>query len=302
MDTSQLNPSPAFTSKPIKKKNSLRIDSSPYQEIFHRRVTLKHKTQLNQTLKLNPIETKKNDQRTIFKAPKEKKNSFTINYKDRYETSETAKHLTSKLAYLLSLKTPESTVFTIYTEIYHELANYLDDFKDLLEILRKGLAISAIKEHESSDFEFKNELDKSITSFGELLDKERKEKIGLINKLNILSDENNDLSQRLEKVLTKYNEYDKIIHSNPSKFIDAEKLLEKMLKQCEIIKKQQNYIQELKYNELKLNKTLAECEKRGINLSDIMNEEKDSVMNPTVNKILKKAQTLQVKLQKKEDE
>ena len=55
MDTSQLNPSPAFTSKPIKKKNSLRIDSSPYQEIFHRRVTLKHKTQLNQVINLRRV-------------------------------------------------------------------------------------------------------------------------------------------------------------------------------------------------------------------------------------------------------
>ena len=124
-----------------------------------------------------------------------------------------------------------------------------------------------------------------------LLEKERIEKIGLINKLNALSYENDNLNKKLENMSNKYDEYDKIIHSNPSKFIAAQKLLEKMLKQCDIIKKQQNYIQVLKYSELKLNVIISECQQRGINIEKIIDEAQNTVLNPSISKILKKSQT-----------
>ena len=267
----------------------MKLTSSPYKEPFHRRL-IKSDTELTQTLKDKTLKQKKTESKVLIQS-KPKKISFCINYRDRFETSEAAKHLKSKLAYLLSIKSPELTVFTIYTRIYHELANYLDDFKELLEILRKGLAVSAIHERNNSNFEFKDEIDISCNEFSMLLEKERIEKIGLINKLNALSYENDNLNKKLENMSNKYDEYDKIIHSNPSKFIAAQKLLEKMLKQCDIIKKQQNYIQVLKYSELKLNVIISECQQRGINIEKIIDEAQNTVLNPSISKILKKSQT-----------
>ena len=273
-----------------KPRGSLKLEESPYNNRFKRKI-FKPSTHLDNSINLKPQTKLENSivNPKVF-LPIEKYS----NYQKKYEFSEKAKSLTSRLAYMLSLKSSSSTEFQIYSKVYQELAEYLDDFKDILETLRKGLVIFGIKNKDSPEFEFKIEINASACDLGIQLDKEKKEKSMLINKLNSLSAENLKLSEKQEITANKCNEYEKIIHKNPSMFIDAEKLLDKMMKQCEIIRKQQIYIHELQASEMKLNKLIQKCEEKGFNVIEFCSDNNSGILNPhrQNNKRLKKSRTL----------
>ena len=275
-----------------KPRGSMKLDESPYKNRFKRKI-FKPSTHLDSSVNFKSQDLTKSEISFIapkFFIPSEKHS----NYQKKYEFSEKAKNLTSRLAYFLSLKSSSLTEFQIYSKVYQELAEYMDDFKDILETLRKGLVIFGIKDKDSPDFEFKTEVNASVCDIGLQLDKEKKEKATLINKLNTLSAENLKLSEKQEIISSKCNNYEKIIHKNPSMYIDAEKLVEKMMKQCEIIRKQQIYIHELQASEMKLNKLMQKCEEKGFNVMEFCSDEKSGILNPHFQNTIKfkKSQTM----------
>lgn len=183
---------------------------------------------------------------------------------------EKSKHFTLKLARLLSGQSEKDTAFQIYSAVYGELADYLSDFKDLMIILRKGLVISGIKEKDLDNFEFRKDLENIASDLHVIYNQERKEKSALINKLNHLSEEYIKIKTSYESMQKKYIEYKDIIHGSPSKYIDAKGLLDKMNKQCEIISKQKNIIQDLQHSDKILRTLIGRFESKGFNLEDVL--------------------------------
>ncbi|OMJ81026.1 hypothetical protein SteCoe_18588 [Stentor coeruleus] len=183
-----------------------------------------------------------------------------------------SKYLSGKLTKLLSKQSCKHTSFQIYSHIYIELANYLTDFKDLLMILRKGLVISSFKEKDLDDFEFKKDLDITTNDLQTLYNQECKEKNALANKLNKISEDYFYIKNSYEVMEKKYSKYKDIVYGSPTKFIEAKGLIEKMTKQCDIIDKQKNIIQDLQYSEMVLKRLIGCCEKSGISLEDVLSK------------------------------
>lgn len=195
-----------------------------------------------------------------------------IKISESYANIDKSKHLTVKLAKLLSKQSCKHTEFQIYSHIYIELANYLTDFKDLLMVLRKGLVLSGIKEKDLEEFEFKKDLDSKTSDLQTLYNQERKEKVALANKLNNISEDYINIKSSYESMKKKYFEYKDVVYGSPTKFIEAKGLIEKMTKQCEIIDKQKIIIQDLQYSEMILKRLIGCCEKNGMSLEDVLNK------------------------------
>lgn len=237
--------------------------------------------------------------------PNQKKNRRSINcsqliskstnkvrdHNNSFMYTEKSRQLSSKLGHLLSEKANTKGSFKIYSQIFTELADYLIEFKDILMVLKQGLVLSGIEEKDFSDFEYKN-LNNTRKDLSELLEKERRDKALLANKLNKLSDDYVELKKNNENLQKKYSEYEKIIKNDPNKFIEAEKLLEKMMNQCEIIKKQQDFIHQLQHSESKLKKIIEICEKKGFVVEEAFKQSKNNVLNPGIMKVFKKSNTV----------
>lgn len=264
-----------------KKRNSLKIDASPYNERNKRSLVRLPSNFSNNSMKIIP-EVLSTANSVMQSYSNKKKSSSPSNYQYTYGNLEKAKRFSVKLADLLSSKTSEKTEFQIYSKVYSELAEYLCEYKEILEILRKGLVVFAIKEREIPSFEFRTEANAASNEIGAQLDKERKEKTALIHKLNALSVKNLELVEENKKILVKLAEYEKAVHRDPNMFIDAEKLVEKMMKQCEIIRTQQIHIHELKTNEFRLEKIIQYCESKGIKINELVEERKNTVINPNM--------------------
>lgn len=219
-----------------------------------------------------------------------------------YMFTEKSRQLFSKLGHLLSGKANTKGSFHIYSQVFNELADYLIEFKDILMVLKEGLVLSGIKEKDFSDFEYKRNLNNTQKDLSELLEKERRDKALLANKLNKLSDDYMELKKTNESLQKKYSEYEKIIKNDPNKFIEAEKLLEKMMSQCEIIRKQQDFIHELQHSEIKMKKIIEICEKKGFVVEEVLKQSKHSVLNPGILKLFKKSNTLTECTNKKLDD
>ncbi|OMJ66825.1 hypothetical protein SteCoe_36193 [Stentor coeruleus] len=282
MDISATHSSSIVEERPLK-RSSVLINQSPYSKHIHRKSYFKAKAASDSYIKA---------EKKFVRAPTHKKSTKTLDFTETCQYLEKAKHFTSKLAYLLSSKTMKSTTFQIYSSIFFEVSDYFPEFKELFRILRKGLVISAIKEKEFEEFEYKNEVEKYENTLPGLLDKERKENEKLIKKLNLLSSENFKIKQDYEKLNKKYLDYEEIIYKNPNHYIEAEKLFEKMMEQCEIIQKQQNYIQELKISDLKLKKILQYCEGKGICVESMLDGGENTVINPNLTKVFKRSLTM----------
>lgn len=278
------------TSAKLKKKSIIRIEADK---------TLKHQTRgksfcylspSQECLVLDPI-LKKKTPFTLIKENKPKLSSISKTRSDLSDFSEKSRQLTSKLIQNLTEKSSQASKFSIFSNIFIELADFLPDFKDLLLTLRKGIAVSAIEERDFSSFEFSGFLNQGKSTLALALEKEQKEKQRLAAKLNSLSDEFIQLKEKYEYMKTKYEEYEKIVKSDPNKFIEARSLIDKMMSQCQVIQRQQNYIHELHHNESKLKKIIEVCQQKGIVLDDIYKTSYNSVLNPGVTKIYKKAKT-----------
>jgi hypothetical protein len=194
--------------------------------------------------------------KSLYKPTGEKRLQLINEFAEWNKHTEKSRYFESKLAHLLADKPLNMTVFQIYSSIFSEFADYLPEFKELLVILKRGLVVSGIKEKDFAEFEYKNDSSFHYTETAQILDKERKENLKLVSKLNAITNENQEMKHTIEK-LTKENEENlKIINSSPKLYIEAEKLLEKMTKQSEIIRSQKSQLNELKYQELILKKSL----------------------------------------------
>lgn len=273
---------------PNQTKQKIRIDSQKPNKTFNRIQSLSYISNKKEENLLKPL----NKRNTItFNHNISKSSNNLRGQSSSFLFTEKSGHLLSKLTHLLSEKANTQGSFSIYSKVYSELADYLIEFKDILMILREGLVKSGIKEREFANFEFKQDLNTKQKELSELLEKERKDKASMAKKLNKLSDEIVSLKVKHEELLKKYLEYEKIIKNDPNKFIEAEKLVEKMMNQCQIINKQQNFIHELQHNESKLKKILEMCEKKGFAVEDAFKQCKNSVLNPGIVKSFRKANT-----------
>ncbi|OMJ73539.1 hypothetical protein SteCoe_27764 [Stentor coeruleus] len=293
MDISATHSSSIVEEKPLKRSSFL-INQSLHSKNLHKNSSFKVKRLDGNSPKVASDTFTKID-RSLIRVPTHKRSVKTLDFTETCHHLEKVKHFTSKLAYLLSNKTTKSTTFQIYSEIFFEVSDCFPEFKELFAKLRKGLVISAIKEKDFEEFEYKNEVEKHESELPNLLEKERKENQKLIKKLNLLANENLKIKQDFEKMHKKYLDYEEIIHTNPNHFIEAEKLFEKMMEQCEIIQKQQNYIQELKISDIKLKKILQYCEGKGICIESMVNCEENTVINPSLTKVFKRSLTMDKK-------
>ena len=273
---------------PKKTKYKIRIDSEKPKKTFNRMQSLSFISNKKDADLLQPI---KKRQTITFNHNVSKSSINLRGQTSSFLFTEKSRHLLSKLTHLLSEKITTQGSFTIYSKIYTELADYLIEFKDILMVLREGLVKSGIQERKFADFEFKEVLNTKQKELSDLLEKERKDKALMATKLNKLSDEIVSLKVKHKELLIKYEEYEKIIKNDPNKFIEAEKLVEKMMNQCQIINKQQNFIHELQHSESKLKKILEMCEKKGFVVEDAFKQCKNSVLNPGILKAFKKSNT-----------
>lgn len=173
-----------------------------------------------------------------------------------FETSayiEKSKNLSLKLAKMLSNKTLNSTYFSIYSEIYSEFTDLFPDFKDLLLSLRKGLVISAIKEKDFDEFDFRKDLEGFDSDLQKQLSKERKEKCKLANKLDNLSAQYFKLKEEHDVALKKVRKYEKIIFPDSENYNQSLKKFEKVIvKKIDILQRQDTWLNTIK----KMNLTL----------------------------------------------
>lgn len=273
------------------KRTSILIKQSPYSKHLHNNSSYKQKRLCEYSPKA-ANESCMSQEKAVFRNTNHKKTMKTWDFTEISHSLDKAKHFTSSLAYLLSNRTAKSTTFQIYSEIYLQVSEYFPEFKDLFAILRRGLVISAIKEKDFEEFEFKKDIEKYQSELPGILEKERKENQKLVKKLNALANENLKIKDDYDKMHQKYLEYEQIIYSDPNRFIEAEKLFEKMMEQCNIIHKQQNYIQELKISDLKLKKILEYLEAKGMCIESLLNSDVHSVINPSLTKVFRRSLTL----------
>lgn len=259
------------------KKNSLQIDLSPYLRSYKRNHSQFSKKLCESSNKI-PIDNDfKETSKIQPKLPKRISRFSGITENPIF--SEKAKHFSSKLAYLLSEQPVSSVRFEIYSKIFLEIAEFLPEFKDILLTLRKGLVISAFKEKDYDEFEFKHEAEATNSELQMIFNKERKEKHKLIKKLNILSSEHDTLKYDYQELLKKYELYEKAVKSDPIKYIEAENLLEKMTKQCQIIEKQNSCIKDLRNSEIRLKRIIEFCKGKGIDVDMFLSENKIAALN-----------------------
>lgn len=284
---------PKFTRTRTHKKTLPILNISPYTKKFQPVATNKRKQNLEISLKL----TKENDEKLDINNYNPVKNDWErrkYSCIDHGMYTEKAKHLKYRLAFLLSQKSVKFTNFQIYSKVFSEFADLFPDFKEILLIFRKGFVISALQEKDFDDFEFKNEVKTSSCETQMILNKERKENQKLIDKLNNLAAEYDKLMITYEALQKKFEVYEKAVMNDPVKYIEAEGLLIKMQKQCQIIKRQMNIIHELKNSDLKLRKLLEECKIRGINVEKFLSTDySNTVLNPKKIKTLVRSRTLE---------
>lgn len=227
-----------------------------------------------------------------FQTKYQSRHARVATYSETYAFLDKAKYFTTKLAHLISSRPVNSEIFDIYSKIYVEFADSFPEFKDFLLSLRKGLVVSAIKEKNFENFEFRDELESNQTELKELFHKERQEKFRLVTKLNNLTEEYTKIKQECETLKIKVEGYEKAWLNNPIKYIEAENLVQKMLKQCEIIEKQKNIINELKGSELKLKKILERLEMYGVDTKNFAFKRENTILNPKCIKSYNRSRTL----------
>ncbi|OMJ81028.1 hypothetical protein SteCoe_18591 [Stentor coeruleus] len=255
------------TSEQCIKKTSLQIDLSPYLRSYKRNYSQFSKKLCESSKKILIDNDFKEKSKLQAKLPKRISGAT-----ENPIFSEKAKYFSSKLTHLLSEQPVSSGQFEIYSKIFFEIAEFFPDFKDLLQTLRKGLVISAFKEKDYNKFEFKHEVEVINSELHMIFNKERKDKHKLIKKLNILSSEYDTLKYDYQELLKKYELYEKAVKSNPIKYIEAENLLEKMTRQCQIIEKQNICIKDLRSSEIRLKRILEYCKGKDIDMDMLLNE------------------------------
>lgn len=199
-----------------------------------------------------------------------------------YSHADKANYYARKLSYMLTNKLENEGFFKVYSKIYSEIAEFFPEFKEILQILRKGLALSAINERHHDNFEFKNDINSIKGEIGTILKKKQQKTEQLLIKLNNLSQEHEKLQNKYEKLRVKFKQYKQAVYNDPAKYIEAEKVMEKMWKQCRIIRKQKDIIFELTNSEQKLKKMYEICKNSGIELESLIEDNKHTVINPSI--------------------
>ncbi|OMJ76510.1 hypothetical protein SteCoe_24133 [Stentor coeruleus] len=278
-------------SEKLTNKNSIGSESSPYSRSMHRLHTSSYKKNVENYSKCN-LDTEVKIENCNFYTKLHSRHARIATYSETYAYLEKAKYFSLKLAHLISNKPMKFSNFEVYSRMLNEFADCFPEFKDFLLSLRKGLVLSAIKEKDFENFEFKTDIDNSQVDLKSLFNKERQDKFKIITKLNSLTDEHNRLKEEHETLKKKVEGYEKALLHNPVKYIEAENLVEKMLKQCEIISKQKVIINELKSSELKLKKIFEQLEMYGVNIENFTYNRENTILNPKCIKAYNRSKTL----------
>lgn len=199
-----------------------------------------------------------------------------------FKIQQKSNQLLIKLRQQLSEKTSESSEFAIYSQIFKEFSEILPELKDFLMILKQGLVISAIKEREFKDFEFRETVGNTNTEMSDLLEKEKGEKRLMVSKMNKLEDLIDELKAENAKLMKKFEEYEKVFgfeHTTPN---ETYNLLEKVLDQDRTITNQQNYIHKLQVSESNLKAFIKNFQNKGFESGTKKDSNLISVVNPCI--------------------
>lgn len=228
---------------------------SPYSRTLKNNPQLRSKKNREMTPSVSETQLEKTDNIIINRRPRRKTIKAT-DMSETYTNVEKAKYFSLKLARMLANKSVNLTYFQIYTEIFNEFADFLPEFKDLLQHLRRGLVVAALREKDFEEFEFKKELERVDIDLNTKYNKERKEKRILANKLDLLSEEFLKVKDKYEEVQKKVIKYEKIIFPGYEEIEKNEKMILNMKNQFNILQKQKSCIHELKKTDPKLKKIL----------------------------------------------
>lgn len=228
---------------------------SPYSRTLKNNPQLRSKKNREMTPSVSETQLEKTDNIIINRRPRRKTIKAT-DMSETYTNVEKAKYFSLKLARMLANKSVNLTYFQIYTEIFYEFADFLPEFKDLLQHLRRGLVVAALREKDFEEFEFKKELERVDIDLNTKYNKERKEKRILANKLDLLSEEFLKVKDKYEEVQKKVIKYEKIIFPGYEEIEKNEKMILNMKNQFNILQKQKSCIHELKKTDPKLKKIL----------------------------------------------
>lgn len=230
---------------------------SPYSRTLKNNPQLRSKKNREMTPSVSETQLEKTDNIIINRRPRRKTIKAT-DMSETYTNVEKAKYFSLKLARMLANKSVNLTYFQIYTEIFNEFADFLPEFKDLLQHLRRGLVVAALREKDFEEFEFKKELERVDIDLNTKYNKERKEKRILANKLDLLSEEFLKVKDKYEEVQKKVIKYEKIIFPGYEEIEKNEKMILNMKNQFNILQKQKSCIHELKKTDPKLKKILEQ--------------------------------------------
>lgn len=221
---------------------------------------------------IKPSHLRKSEILNISKS----RSSLTLPKPDpSFKTQQLSNKLLIKLRQQLSEKPSNSSEFAIYSQIFKELSDLLPELRDFLTILKQGLVISAIKEREFNDFEYREAVGSTKTGLSDLLEKEKSEKRLMVSKMNKLEDFIVELKDENAKLMKKFEEFEKVFGSELMTPNETWNLLEKVLEQDRTITQQQSYIHKLQVSESKLKGLIRNFEESGLR--------KDQSLIPVVN-------------------
>ncbi|OMJ76508.1 hypothetical protein SteCoe_24131 [Stentor coeruleus] len=252
---------------------------SPYSRTLKNNPQLRSKKNREMTPSVSENQLEKTDKIIINRRPRRKTIKAT-DMSETYTNVEKAKYFSLKLARMLANKSVNLTYFQIYTEIFNEFADFLPEFKDLLQHLRRGLVVAALREKDFEEFEFKKELERVDMDLDAKYNKERKEKRVLANKLDLLSEEFLKVKDKYEEVQKKVVKYEKIIFPDYEEIEKNEKMILNMKNQFNILQKQKSCIHELKKIDPKLKKILDQFDIDGKLTQFLETNEQDNNKDP----------------------
>lgn len=258
-----------YFSKNQTKKVLHPLSFSPYSRSFKKPYQSSMKKPYDSMLNLTESTSEK-PENVIFKPHRQQASLTLGNCHEITNHSEKAHYLKLKLTRMLQNRTNECSIFQIYSEVLFDISEYFPEFKDLLLAVRKGISISAIKEKDYEEFEFRKEIEGCNCEVQDVLNKERKEKSKLARKLDVLSEEYYRMKEQFEDMQKKILKYEKVIFPESSEFIKADKVLQDIRSQYSIIQKQKSCILELKRSDTKIKKLLEKCNSNGASFGQIL--------------------------------
>ena len=146
----------------------------------------------------------------------------------------------------------------IIDDILLKIVDHMKPFEKLIKRLRKRLEKNL----------YKISLEEIKENFDEDLEKAEKRNSSLIQKINSLSDLNDQLAEDNKKLREKLLEYDRLFKDSPNLVLNYQNIVDKMLEQCNKIKEQNHEIKKLRKYYEKYKILVKELDDDSIILSD----------------------------------